>query len=186
MTIKNNLIAVFDTETTGLTLHPEAELHKQPRCIEFGGALLSPATGLVVDTLSLLINPGVPLEPIITKITGLTDADLADKPTFADVSECIQAFFARAELVLAHNLPFDRAIMCHEYARLGVDLNMMATWPSRGICTVGLYKDQWGRNPKLTELYEHVMRRPLPQTHRALDDVLALVQIVQSDELWRL
>lgn len=186
MTTKNSLIAVFDTETTGLTLHPDAELRKQPRCIEFGGALLSPKTGLVVDTLSILINPGIPLEPVITKITGLTDADLADQPAFKDVAADIQAFFARAEFVMAHNLPFDRAIMRHEYARMHVDLDVAPWWPSRGICTVGLYKDQWGRNPKLTELYEHVMARPLPQTHRAIDDTLALVQIIQADELWRL
>jgi DNA polymerase III epsilon subunit-like protein len=83
---------------------------------------------------------------------------------------------------VAHNLPFDRAIMRGELARHGVT---DFPWPEREVCTVGLYKEAWGRNPKLLELYEDVLGRPLAQTHRALDDVKALVEIIQSEELWR-
>jgi hypothetical protein len=59
-------------------------------------------------------------------------------------------------------------------------------WPEIELCTVGLHKDDWGRNPKLIELYAATMGKPLAQTHRALDDVMALVEIIQKAELWRL
>jgi len=177
------MILVYDTETTGLTLHPQAEVRKQPRMIEFGAALLDPKTGEVVDTWNVLINPGAPLEPVITKITGITDADLQGASPFAAVLPAMRMMFERATCVVAHNLPFDRAILRGELARLDV---FDFPWPKREICTVGLYKDDWGRNPKLTELYESVMGKPLAQTHRALDDVLALVEIFQKELLWQI
>ena len=176
------MILVFDTETTGLTLHPQAEMRKQPRIIEFGAALLNPKSGEVEDTWNVLINPGEPLSAVITKITGITDDDLKDAAPFAAALPAMRMMFERATCVVAHNLPFDRAILRGELARLDV---LDFPWPRREICTVGLYKDDWGRNPKLTELYESVMGKPLAQTHRALDDVMALVEIFQKELLWQ-
>lgn len=177
------MILVFDTETTGLTLHPHAETRKQPRMIEFGAALLHPHNGKVEDTWNVLINPGEPLPPVITKITGITDDDLRDASPFAAALPAMRMMFQQATCVVAHNLPFDRAILRGELARLDV---FDFPWPRHEICTVGLYKDAWGRNPKLTELYADVMGKPLAQTHRALDDVMALVEIFQKELLWQL
>ena len=174
------MIIVIDWETSGLTLHPDAPVHKQPRAIEFGGALLD-RNGVVVEEASILINPGEPISAEITKITGITDADLVGAPSFAEVLPQLRRLFAEADTVMAHNLPFDKAILRGELARLDVHDFI---WPKRELCTVGLYKDQWGRNPRLPELYEAVIGEPLAQTHRALDDVHALVEIIQKEELW--
>ena len=176
-------ILIFDTETTGLTLHPDAEMTKQPRMIEFGGVLMSRKDGHIIEEASILINPGVKLEAIITKITGLTDDDLKDAPPFATVLPQLRRLFSEADCLMAHNLPFDRAILRGELARLDV---LDFPWPANGLCTVGLYREHWGRNLKLTELYEQVMGKPLAQTHRALDDVMAMVEIIQKEQLWRL
>lgn len=175
-------IIVFDWETTGLTLHPDADVLKQPRGIEFGAAVLSPLTGEVLEELNLMINPGQSLEAIIVKITGITDAALAAEPAFSEVLPRIRALFERCGTMFAHNLPFDKAILRGELARIGVE---DFPWPEKGYCTVGLYRDDWGRNPKMTELYEHVIGKPLAQTHRALDDVRALVEIIQHEKLWK-
>lgn len=171
-------LIVFDFETTGLTLHRKAQLSKQPRAIEFGGALL--VDGVVTETKSLLINPRQPLEVIITKITGLTDAALADKPVFGEVLSELRALFEQADGMVAHNLPFDRAILTHELQRLEVT---DFPWPQVAICTAQSFQEEWGRRPKMLELYAEVTGRPLMQTHRALDDVLALVEIVQATDL---
>lgn len=180
-------IIVFDTETTGLTLHPDADAAKQPRCIEFGAALLSGADGSILDTINLMVNPGIPITEEITKITGITDADVADAPPFGDHLPAISSFFARAGAVMAHNLPFDKAIMLGEFRRLGFNEDFGTfPWPDIELCTVGIYKEQWGRNPRLIELYPAVLGKPLAQTHRALDDVMALVEVIQADKLWEL
>jgi DNA polymerase III epsilon subunit-like protein len=174
------MIVVFDTETTGLTLHPDAPLEKQPRIIEFGGVLLDPSNGQIVEECSIMIDPGEEITPEITKITGITNDDVRGAPKFVDALPQLRRFFAEGTAVMAHNLPFDKAMMRAELMRCDC---RDFPWPAVELCTVGLYKEDWGRNPKLTELYEHVMGKKLAQTHRALDDVKALVEIVQSAEL---
>lgn len=185
------MILVFDTETTGLPLHPSAPLEKQPRIIEFGGALLSPVTGAVELTVNIMINPGEALEPVITKITGITDEDLKDALPFQAVLPQIREVFAQATGVIAHNLPFDKSLMRFELARVGVQLpdSVMEgveifPWPEKELCTVGAFQEVWGRRPKLVELYEWSLRKPLAQTHRALDDVMALVEVIQEEGVW--
>lgn len=180
--MKNNLLLVFDTETTGLTLHPTAPLAKQPKIIEFGGILL--ADGEAVEEISFLINPQENLTQEIVEITGITDKDLSDQKSFIRHVDRLEKLFARCNRVAAHNMPFDKAMMMNELRRCGKDGAF--PWPAREMCTVGIYKEQWGRNPKLTELYADIMGKPMAQTHRALDDVKALVEIIQEEELWAL
>jgi DNA polymerase III epsilon subunit-like protein len=170
---------VFDFETTGLTLHPDAPLERQPRAIEFGAALIEGTE--ILRTINLMINPGEPISAEITKITGITDDDVRDAPGFSDVLPQIADIFGQADCAVAHNLPFDRAILRYELARLQCGV---FPWPAKELCTVGINKEFWGKNPRLIELFEEVAGRPYAQTHRALDDVMALVEIVQIQKLW--
>lgn len=176
---KPELIVVFDTETTGLPLHPDAPLEKQPKIIELGAALLD-ARGEVVDTFQQLLHPGEDVTAEITKITGITNEQLVGQPRFADVLPQLREFFGRAFAVFAHNLPFDRSLLRFELRRAECE---DFPWPAAEYCTVGLHRGEWGRNPKLLELYEKTMGRPLAQTHRALDDVMALVEVIRAREL---
>ena len=176
-------VLVFDNETTGLLRHYSVPLQHQPQCIEFGAALLDVQTGELIREITTLVNPGIPLPEEITKITGLTDADLTDAPSFKDAAPLIREAFEGAVLMIAHNLPFDRTIIELELRRLEIE---DWPWPERSLCTVTAYRAQWGRNPKLPELYAKVLGRPLAQTHRAIDDVRALVEIVRAEELWEL
>lgn len=175
------MLAVIDFETTGLTLHPDAPLSKQPKSIEFGGVLLDSETGEVKTELSLLIHPGEEITAEITKITGITNDQLAGALPFSEQLPVLREFFAQAAWVFAHNLLFDKAILMFELQRLGIT---DFPWPTREMCTVGLYRDQYGHNPRLVELYEDVIGVPLQQTHRALGDVHALVEILQKVKIW--
>lgn len=171
---------VFDTETTGLPFHPAADIDKQPRIIEFGAVLMRGDD--IIERYSTLINPGVPITEEITKITGLTDEDVSDVPTFDEVLPQIQLLFDKADAVIAHNLPFDMALVTLDADRYQAIIN----WPRHKMCTVQLYAEEWGRRPKLLELYERILGRPLAQTHRALDDVMALAEIIQHEHLLEL
>lgn len=175
------LALVFDFETTGLTLHPDAPVDKQPRAIEFGGALVRLSDGEIVEEFSELINPGIPISEEITKITGIDDEAVRGAPRFLTVLPKLRRAFDSAVVMVAHNEPFDEAILRHELARNFVK---HFPWPERKVCTVGLYRGQWGRNPRLIELYEAVLGKPLQQTHRALDDVKALIEILDAEALW--
>lgn len=164
---------VFDTETTGLTRHPDAKDSVQPRIIEFA-AVLADERGEIIDELVQLVNPGMQIEQVITDITGLTNEDLSDAPRWAEVHEPVMEFVNRAERLIAHNGPFDVTMVELEMARLGVHNTQ---WPQERICTVQEHAEAWGFRPKLTQLYEHYVGQPLNQTHRALDDVRGLVEI---------
>jgi len=172
----------FDWETTGLNKHPDADLNKQPKAIEFGCVLISLDDGDTVDKFNILIDPDEPLDADIIRITGLTDEQLRGQPTFIEAWAQIRPYFDRCAAMFAHNLPFDRMILANELLRNGIE---DFKFPARQTCTVGIYREQWGRNPKLLELYESVMGKPLAQTHRALDDVEAMVEIVQKELLWQ-
>lgn len=174
-------IAVFDTETTGIPKHPDSKMEVQPKAIEFGGVIVDPE-GNPLQELELLFNPGEPLEPIITKITGLTDEDLKDQPTFAEQASLVEAFFAGCDAVIAHNLPFDCTIIDLEFLRMNRD---DFPWPKIQVCTVQENAERWGRRPKLLELYEEQFGKPLDQKHRALDDVMALVAVCQATGVLR-
>ena len=175
------LALVFDWETTGLTLHESAPLEDQPRALEFGGVLINEG-GEFVERVGIIINPGIPLDADITRITGLTDADVIDAPRIDVVIPQLRRLFSEAQLAIAHNLGFDKSILKFELARLGIT---DFPWPERELCTVQAHAPLWGRRPKLKELYLHVLDRPLGQTHRALDDATALAEIVVALGLHR-
>lgn len=180
--MSKNLLVVFDTETTGLPLHPDAPLEKQPKIIELGAALLD-ENGTVVDTFQQLLHPGEDITDEITKITGITNDQLKDQPKFVDVLPQLREFFGRGFAVFAHNLPFDKKLLQFDLKRASCE---DFPWPEQEYCTIGLHRSIWGRNMKMTDLYEYALKKPLPQTHRALDDVLALVEIIQALELHKL
>lgn len=172
----NEYTLVFDTETTGLPLHGKAPLAKQPKCIEFGAVLLNSA-GEVVQEFNQLIDPGEQIDPVITKITGITNSDLQGQPRIADVLPRIQELFAAAGTAIAHNLAFDRSIIQFELDR-HPEVAEEFPWCARMLCTVEATMGEWGRRPKMIELYAATLGRPLAQTHRALDDARALAEIV--------
>lgn len=179
------LLLAFDTETTGLTLHPQAAIEKQPKLIEFGGMLLSLRTGEVVDQLSTLVYPGEQISEEINKITEITNAQLGEALSFAELLPRIREFFAQAVSIVAHNFPFDRDIMLYELQRhRTMPLAQDFPWPGAAFCTMNMYTPQWGRPPRLIEIYKTVMGKDYPQTHRALDDVRAMVEVIQKDRLW--
>ena len=174
-------ILVFDTETTGIPRHPNAKLNVQPHMIEWGGLLVT-EDAEVIDTLELLIKPPKEFTGVaerkshlldwagIERISGITKEMLEDKPAFEDVAEEMRSFFDRADVILGHNLPFDKTMVELSLRRAGIE---DWPWPDREICTKDSHSEEWGRWPKLLELFEHYTGTPLEQTHRALDDAKA-------------
>lgn len=168
---------VYDTETTGLLLPDAAALKDQPQIIEFGIVKLD-AKYKEVLRKSWLINPGRMLPPEITKITGLVDADLEGQPSFIDILPEIEQAFLGVERVIAHNLPFDLGMLTNELKR--VNRQYAFPYPPNQLCTVQLSEQYGGKRMNLKKFYQHITGKELAQTHRALDDVDALVEIVRT------
>ncbi|MCB1386643.1 MAG: DNA polymerase III subunit epsilon [Nitratireductor sp.] len=104
---------IFDTETTGL--RPE----EGERVIEIGAVefVNRTATG---RTFHHYINPeGRKVDPGAYAVHGISNEQLADKPSFADLAEEFLEFIDGADLV-AHNAAFDINFINHEFARIGI------------------------------------------------------------------
>lgn len=169
---------IYDTETTGLLKPGIADLASQPKIIEFALVELDDDYN-EVGAWSWLINPGEPITDEITKITGLTNNDLVGKPSFIQVLPEIEDVFLGAHRLMAHNLPFDLGMLTNELKRVGREYAF--PYPPNQLCTVQLASELiFGRRARMTELYEKTLGKKLEQTHRALDDVRALVEIVRA------
>jgi DNA polymerase III epsilon subunit-like protein len=174
------LTGVYDTETTGLLKPDCTDVSQQPKIIEFAISIIDRKYDIVEDH-SWLINPGEPISEEITKITGLTNDDLRDKPTFIEVLPEIIPVFQRLDRVIAHNMPFDHSMLVNELIRLGLQYKF--PYPTEWVCTVQLAQELiYGRRARMIELFKDTTGRELEQTHRALDDVHALVEIVRGQK----
>ncbi len=102
-------IVVLDFETTGLDTNRE-------HVIEIGAVKL--IAGNVVDSFGMLVNPGKPLKPKITEITGITDIMLRDMPTAETAIPKLMDFIGDCA-VAAHNASFDISMLRTELKRMG-------------------------------------------------------------------
>jgi len=174
---------IFDTETTGLVKPGLIDLSKQPKIIELGLVIVeseeTPTARIwrITEERNWLINPGEPITAEITKITGIKDEDVADKPGFEEVWSEAWGYFEGAGISVAHNHPFDKAMVDNDCRRIDGGEPFKA-WPEIQICTVQEFTHVFGHRPKLTDLYERYMGKPLAQTHRASDDAKALAEVL--------
>jgi DNA polymerase-3 subunit epsilon len=99
---------IVDLETTGTD--PQKDQVIEVGIVEFC-VTSGPDSRMRVDMISgysALQDPGVPISPEITKLTGLTDEMVAGRNVdWAKVRDMI----SRASVVIAHNAPFDRAFL---------------------------------------------------------------------------
>ena len=88
---------VFDIETTGLSAISN-------HITEIGAVRIK--GGKVLETFCTFVDPGEPIPENITKLTGISDADVAGAPSEA---EAVRGFltFAGQDILIAHNASFD-------------------------------------------------------------------------------
>lgn len=111
MEINETDFCVIDTETTG-----GSALFN--RVIDV--AVFHVRDGEVMDKFETLVNPGRPIPPWITHLTGITDRMVDDAPTFFDIADSLKGFLDRG-VFTAHNAAFDYGFIREEYKRLGID-----------------------------------------------------------------
>lgn len=160
----NRLYVVLDVETTGGKAGTD-------RVIEIGAVKVQ--AGEVLDTFSTLLNPGRYIPSFISRLTGISNAMVADAPTFADIADELAAFLQGAVFV-AHNAKFDYGFIRSEFARCEIPFDMPQ------LCTVvnmrryypGLASYSLG---KLCEEFEI----KLNNHHRALADATATAELLK-------
>jgi len=168
---------IFDLETTGLPKAEGSDLDMQPRIIEFGAIRVTDGNLEEYDRLEFFCNPGHPLDPIITKITGITDEMLKDEKPFIAHYEKLCNFFLGEKTMVAHNLPFDRKVLKFDLER--IDKLLHFPWPFEHICTVEVGESVWGKKRKLGDIHKDVTGEEIKDAHRSVNDVEATIRILK-------
>ncbi len=133
--------------------------------------------GEELGVLATLVNPGVPIPPFITVLTGITQAMLLPAPPIEQVLPSFLEFVSDAVLV-AHNAPYDVGFLKAACAKHGY------RWPNpRVLDTAALARRVLTRdevpNRKLGTLAAYFRTATQP-THRALDDAKATVDVLHG------
>ena len=165
---------VFDTETTGL-LNPPGSSLENPRIIELAIVIFDTQDhNLFGETdpqdiihFSQVFDPERQISPDIMRITGLTNSDLEGKPKIKDMAEEIQSYFLMPDIIAAHNLTFDLAMLSNDFLTCARTLQHSA----RLMCTVE--ETEWfkGYRLNLQALHEYLFGEKQEKWHRAMDDV---------------
>lgn len=169
------IAVIFDTETTGLLKPGANKIDDQPYITDLYMLKvqhLEDGTIVKIDDYESLFKVPVPLSADITRITGLTDKDLMNQPTFAQEYKNIAKFMVGVDRLVAHNLAFDRSMLANELVRIGKVLNF--PWPIEHICTVEKTIHIEQRRMNLTRLHETLFGVGFADAHRAKTDVNAL------------
>jgi DNA polymerase-3 subunit epsilon len=167
-------IAVVDVETTGTD-------PANDRVIELG--IVIGRQGEVQARHSWLVNPGRPIPKETTDVHGITDADVADKPSFAAVLPEILAALAGV-LCGAYNAEFDRAFVLAEVERAGTELETLppAVRPEvRWLDPLPFARELFpGKQSRALGAMCEKLGIPIGRAHRATDDAEAALRVLYA------
>jgi DNA polymerase-3 subunit epsilon len=144
---------------------------RQDKVIEIGMVRIS--NGKIVDTFSSYINPGRSIPFYITKMTGITNADVENAPFFDEIYQRMKEFIGDSVLT-AHNLSFDHSFLKHECANAELEFP-----DNEAVCTLRLARKIYPNFPSksLGNLTKSLKIRHR-DVHRGLGDSMATAKIL--------
>ncbi|MDE1921594.1 MAG: 3'-5' exonuclease [Candidatus Omnitrophica bacterium] len=110
MKLKRPLV-VLDLETTGVWIEKD-------RIIEIGMVKLHPDGKK--EIYASRVNPCMPIPPVVTELTGISDADVKDAPVFGTVAPQVLAFLDGADLGGFNVERFDLPLLARELGDAGI------------------------------------------------------------------
>jgi DNA polymerase III subunit epsilon len=120
--LASTAFVVVDLETTGGSAVYDRVLEVAAIRVE---------NGIVQDRFERLVEPGVPIPPFVTRITGINSALVRGKPSFDSLLPDLRRLFDGA-VVVAHNASFDCNFLSNAFGRAGLP------WQGDRLCTLRL------------------------------------------------
>ncbi|MBZ4042374.1 exonuclease domain-containing protein [Flavobacterium hibisci] len=156
------MYAILDIETTGGQFNEEGIT--EIAIYKFDGHE-------VVDQFISLVNPEIPIQPFVAKLTGINNAMLSSAPKFYEVAKRIIEITSDC-IIVAHNASFDYRILRTEFRRLGYNFE------SKTLCTVELAQKLIPEQPSysLGKLVRS-LGIPIADRHRASGDAIATTKL---------
>ena len=155
---------IFDVETTGLAAYD--------RVISLAGIWCDgiEPTG---EDFYLVFNPGKLSHPAAAAAHGLADWWLRYQPVFACHADDLAEAFARADLVVGHNVGFDLRMMNHEFGKCGAG-EIAAPF----YCTMqGFQARLPGERANLDSCLAHIGMKRSARVHSAYEDAFLTMNL---------
>ena len=171
-------LVVFDTETTGLD-------YARDEIIEFAACVVEQVEGKPQVTTEydelVALSPGGFVPPKIESLTGITNQDLRERGLpKTRVCRDIAELFRGNTLLLAYNAHFDLSFLYYMLLRDG-DPSILKGRDKLDLLTV--YRDRHSYPHKLCSAIEvYGLSGRVQNSHRAVDDVLATVAVMEAME----
>ncbi|MFQ3575963.1 MAG: 3'-5' exonuclease [Cytophagales bacterium] len=162
-------LVVFDLETTGTNIAND-------RIIEICLAKVS-VTGQK-EVWTQRVNPGMPIPEESSKIHGIYDRDVQDKPKFKEIAKKLFAFLEGCDLAGFNIVKFDVPMLVEEFLRADVDFDTS----NRNLVDVQkIFHMMEPRN--LSAAYRFYCEKELIDAHSAEADTLATLEILDRQVL---
>ena len=107
-------LVIFDLETTGLDLVKD-------RIIQLSYIKVFPDGQ--EERKNYLVNPEQHILPMITSLTGISDDDVKDKPTFKQLAKTLSDSFSGCDFAGFNSNHFDVPLLAEEFLRAGIDFD---------------------------------------------------------------
>lgn len=159
-------LAFFDLETTGV-------LVSNDRIVEVSILKVSP--GGKEETLTMKVNPEMPIPAESSMFHGIYDEDVKGLPTFRERAQEIADFIADADLAGYNSNKFDVPMLMEEFLRAGVDFSL----EGRSFVDVQNIFHQMEQRT-LKAAYKFYCNENLDNAHTAEADVKATYEVLKA------
>ena len=126
-----------------------------------------------------LINPEEPIPPFITQLTGVTDDDVKDQPTFKEIAPKLAETFTGCDFAGFNSNGYDIPLLAEEFLRAGVDFDFAKC---RMIDATNIFRKMERRH--LASAYKFYGGRKMEddfEAHRADQDTEATYRVLMGE-----
>lgn len=159
-------IIFFDLETTGTNITHD-------RIVEISIIKVLPSGEEQERTRR--INPEMPIPAEATAIHHITDADVANEPTFRQLAKSLAEIFADCDIAGFNSNRFDIPLLLEEFHRAGIVLDLSKT---RFVDVQTIYHKMEPRN--LSAAYKYYCGQDLEAAHSANADTRATLEVLKA------
>ncbi len=157
-------LVILDLETTGVWIEKDKIIEiAMIRCFPDGTR----------TTYETYVNPGMPIPPEVTTVTGINDADVKDAPRFRDIAPQVFRFLEGADLGGFNVERFDLPLLEREFNECGIKFD----WAKSSIYDAQKVYHLHERRD-LSAAYTFYCQKELKDAHSALADTQATLDVL--------